>query len=112
MLPQKHRITAKEFDFLLKNSTRLFTQHLNVAFIESKSDFKASVVATKKIYKKAVDRNRQKRRVREAVREVFLSEGAKNHLPFSCIFFIKSDIANVELGELVAELTILSKKLK
>ncbi len=62
MLKKKERLTKKEFDCSFFSGKRYSHSFLQVIH-HSSNDFRGSVVVGKKIYKKAVDRNRLRRRL-------------------------------------------------
>lgn len=62
MLKKKQRLTTKEFDHVFSNGKRYHSPTLQL--IHSSSDtFHGSAVVGKKVFKKAVDRNRLRRRL-------------------------------------------------
>lgn len=64
MLPRKHRITRKEFEALLRPNFQIHGKHLRVAIYKKPEGiFQASVVVSKKVAKKATERNLISRRL-------------------------------------------------
>lgn len=108
MLPQKNRVTTQEFKEILKIGLRISSENISISYVKNDNQFKASVVVSKKVSKKAVDRNYQKRRVREAIRRVFYPFTQKN----SVVFFVKRNISKNDFSEIVSEVERLSKKIK
>lgn len=111
MLPQKHRVTTEEFTGVLNKGMRAFGNNFTLSWVNNKANFKASVVISKKVSKKAVDRNLQKRRTREAIKKIFTNSNFSNY-PYSCVFFIKKNINDVPFPDLVKEIDHLSRNLK
>lgn len=62
MLKKKERLTRKEFDRFFSIGKRLHTPSFQLIYAPS-SSFHGSVVVGKKVSKKAVDRNRLRRRI-------------------------------------------------
>lgn len=62
MLSKKERLTRVEFDRFFAVGKRIHTPTLQIIFAESPT-FHGSVVIPKKVYKKAVDRNKIRRRL-------------------------------------------------
>jgi len=62
MLAKKERLSKKEFDYVFKNGRRVHTPTLQLIYLPD-GDFHGAVVVGKKVYKKAVDRNRLRRRL-------------------------------------------------
>ena len=62
MLKKKQRLTKKQFDIIFSRGKRVHSPTLQLIY--NKSDtFHGSAVVGKKVYKKAVDRNRLRRRL-------------------------------------------------
>jgi ribonuclease P protein component len=110
MLPQKHRVKTEDFTNVLNNGKKIFGEYFTLTYLKNTPHFKASVVISKKIAKKAVNRNMQKRKTREAIRKIFSPLDSSSY-PYSCLFFIKKDISEVPLTELTKEISGFSKKL-
>ena len=62
MLKKKERLTKKEFDRFFASGVRRHTT-LFTLIVSPSSQFHGAVVVGKKVYKKAVDRNRLRRRL-------------------------------------------------
>lgn len=69
MLKRKERLDSKLFTYTFKQGKRLNKEHITAIFLPETS-FKASVVVSKKIEKRAVKRNLWRRRVYSLLREV------------------------------------------
>lgn len=63
MLNKRKRLTKKAFDSSFKVGKRLHSPTLQLIYDNSDSEFHGAVVVGKKVYKKAVDRNRLRRRI-------------------------------------------------
>lgn len=70
MLPKKNRLKKKkDFERVFMNGKIIKCQDLFLKYIDNdKEDTKIGIVVSKKVSKKAVDRNKAKRRIREAFR--------------------------------------------
>ncbi len=62
MLARANRLRRAEFNEYFKRGKRLHGDHFTVVYVAD-SDFKVSVVVSKKVAKKAHDRNRLKRQI-------------------------------------------------
>lgn len=62
MLPKTQRLTKKEFDVVFKSGKRVHSPVLQLIYAPGK-DFHGAAVVGKKVYKRAVDRNRLRRRL-------------------------------------------------
>lgn len=62
MLSKKQRLTKKAFDHVFKNGTRVHSPALQLLYMPD-GTFHGAAVVGKKVYKKAVDRNRLRRRM-------------------------------------------------
>lgn len=62
MLKKKERLTKKEFDRFFASGRRIHSPFFTLIFTAA-PDFHGAVVVGKKVYKRAVDRNRLRRRL-------------------------------------------------
>lgn len=62
MFTKKQRLTKKEFEYVFKNGKRIHSPVVQLIYTPT-DEFHCSAVVGKKIYKKAVDRNRLRRRM-------------------------------------------------
>lgn len=69
MLKRKERLDSKTFSLTFKQGKRINNEHVTGIYF-SKNCFKAAVVVSKKIEKKAVKRNFWRRRVYALIREI------------------------------------------
>jgi len=105
MLPKKRRIPRKEFTYILANSKRFHSPHLTLYIAhntpDSPSRFSFSV--SKKIYKRAVDRNLCRRRGYNSISKVLHS------IPNGFFFFFvfKKGVYPVSFQELEKEVLAL-----
>lgn len=100
MLKKKERLNRTEFNRFFSVGKRTHTPYLQI--ISAPSDvFHGSVVVGKKVYKKAVDRNK----VRRQIYNILYQFNKKNQLPRTYIIIAKPAIAGVKY-------TIFSKVLK
>jgi len=76
---------------LYKNGRKFYTEYFVIFFLPD-SEFKTAVVVSKKISKKAVIRNKIKRRLRHISREM-LKTGRY-------VIVIKKDVSNIEFEKL------------
>lgn len=61
MLPRQNRLRHEEFKGVTYTNRREHSTHLILAYSETAHDFKAVVIVSKKVFKKAVDRNKVRR---------------------------------------------------
>lgn len=62
MLPKKNRVTTAEFNQYFTTRKRVHGTYVQILYTPS-TEFKAAAVVGKKVYKKAVDRNKLRRRM-------------------------------------------------
>ncbi|NQU77492.1 ribonuclease P protein component [Candidatus Falkowbacteria bacterium] len=69
MLQRKHRLTKeKDFELVFKKGRSFFVKELGVKVLQNNLDHpRAGIVVSNKISKKATERNKIKRRLREAL---------------------------------------------
>ncbi len=71
MLPKKHRLTKREVIRVFKHRTRVIRTPLFVVYFQNSLDtplFKAAVTISKKVAAHAVDRNKIRRKIYDALR--------------------------------------------
>ncbi len=108
MLKKEDRLTRKrDFDRLATQGRSVFGPYatLRVRSIKEGSP-KIAFITSTKVMKKAVDRNRVKRRMRAVLRELLTAAPQKTHL----LFILKPEIADVPYTGLVAEVRRLFEK--
>ncbi len=112
MLPKKERLARRDFDPVIKGKSYpslSFTLRIAVQQKNGSIKPKFSVVVSKKVAKKAVDRNKITRRTYEALRIA----GKNTPLPpLSAAAFMKSASISVSLKDLAAEFGEIFKKLQ
>src|ERR1017187_9526958 len=101
MLSKANRLSVKEFDLVVKTGRELYSPLFTLKYIGA-NNFKFSPTAPKKTFKTAVSRNRVRRRIYAAVREVLSSKKIKpNHI----VLIVKKDIADIDSQRLVRATT-------
>ena len=102
MLPKNRRIPRKDFPYILKTGKRFNSPHflLYVAKNEQENKSKFSFSVSKKVYKKASDRNKYRRRGYSAVSKQ-INNIADGHLYF---FSFKKGKYPVKFTELQDEI--------
>jgi ribonuclease P protein component len=95
---------------LYKRGSRAFSQHLKIYYLANpKRVMRVGVVASKKLDKRAVVRNRAKRRVREILK---VELGNLPDSRFDILVTIQASIEDVSASELQRELQQLIGRLK
>ena len=61
MLKKENRLKTKEFEKVFKTGQKRFSQNFFLVFLDNQENKKISTSVSKKIYKKAVKRNRARR---------------------------------------------------
>jgi len=109
MIAKKYRLKRNEIDFALKKGFDLTTSKFIVKYTKNKENFsKYCAIISKKFYKKAVERNRLKRKILEAVR--LLKEIEENNL--NIVLIPKKSISEkTSLTEIKGDLSKIIKKL-
>ena len=104
MFSRSQRINSREFTLIYNSGKKYFSPFFR--FIVNTGSFKVAVVVPKKKIKKRVNRNKEKRRIMNAIREIF-----KNNYPqLNIIIFLQKDTQNLSFNELVDELYKCIKK--
>jgi ribonuclease P protein component len=96
MLAKTNRLTTREFALVIGTGRELHSPFFSIKSIPGET-FKFGQVASKKIWKTAVSRNRVRRRVYAAVRSVISGKKVK---PVHCIIFVKRNLDAVEPAQL------------
>ncbi|PIP60831.1 ribonuclease P protein component [Candidatus Uhrbacteria bacterium CG22_combo_CG10-13_8_21_14_all_47_17] len=97
MLKQYLRLRkAKDFALLSQHGRAIYNPLFTLRLRKSGADSRVGFVASKKVFKKAVDRNRVKRRMRAAL------AGLQGEWPegFDLLFIIKREVMSVAFAEL------------
>ncbi|MCD4704975.1 ribonuclease P protein component [bacterium] len=108
MIAKKFRLKSrKDFDQILKSKNKFYSQNLVLKFSKNDLDLsRFSVVVSKKISKKAVDRNLIRRRVYEIIR-LNMDKIKKG---WDLIIFSKKAVLNLDYSEIEKELFYILKK--
>ncbi len=107
MLPRSRRVTTPLFGEVLSKGKSFYSPHFTFRFIKGQAGLsRFSVAVSKKVAKRAVLRNRFKRRTREALKKYLSS------LPVGIygVFFVKESIEEVSFQDLITEVGGLFKK--
>lgn len=108
MLSRKFRLSLKkDFDQILKSKSKFYSYNFVLRFKKTQNPLsRFAVVASKKVSKKAVIRNRIKRRIVEIIR-LNMSKICNG---YDIMFFVKSDVSKIEHQKLQEEILLLFKK--
>lgn len=108
MLPKEKRLTKqKDFDKVYKESKSLFGVILSLRCSKNNlNKTRVAIVVSNKISKKAVERNKIKRRVRAAVSQHI----EKIDIGYDCVFIAKIEIIDKTYQEIEKAVTMLLKK--
>lgn len=102
MLPTKNRFNLATEVRKSKNK-KIVGKNVNLTLKKTEEDFKATVIVPKKAAKRAVDRNRIKRTMREAAKELNIKNG-------NLAVFVKNNISNLKKNEIKKTLENLINK--
>lgn len=102
MLPAKYRL--QKFSNL-KTAKRISSQNFELVQ-KAGTEPKLGVVVTKKVAKKAVDRNRIKRMIHEALKEEIVN------LPSPLVIIVKANLSAQKMPEIKNDLLGMLKKIK
>ena len=95
MLKKKERLTKKEFDRFFSIGKRLHSPAFTLIYTPDET-FHGAVVVGKKVYKKAVDRNRLRRRLYNALYKVV----RETDITGVFIILAKAGATGLDFGEL------------
>jgi ribonuclease P protein component len=98
MLAKHNRLLVKDFDLVIKSGRETYSPFFSIKYVPA-ATLKFSPVAPKKIFKTAVSRNRARRRVYAAVREILFSKKIDR---FSIVLFLKRDISDIDNQHLIS----------
>lgn len=110
MLPRPKRLTRKkDFMTLAVRGRSVFGPYATLRVVETRKDQpgKIAFITSTKIFKRSVDRNRTKRRLREAVRSLMSEVPTRVHL----LFVAKPEARDAEYQKLVEEMRRLISKI-
>lgn len=105
MLPKQKRLSQAEFSRFFASAKRLHTSFGQILYVPYEVK-KASVVVSKKVYKKAVDRNHLRRQLYHLIRDWFTDTDATGVY----ILITKPQITTLTLTEIKEELYRTLKK--
>ncbi len=105
MFKKKERLTRNEFDRSFSNGKRIHTPELQLIY-DKTTDFHGSAVVGKKVFKKAVDRNRLRRQVYGALYRFH----KKNNLSGTYIIVAKPPSAKLHAKQVAPAVEELLKK--
>ena len=106
MLPQKNRLKKKEIKKILKEGKKIHSQSFLLFFLKNDLKYsRFSVIVPLKFSKKAVERNKIKRKFREVLRRFFLN------LSFDGVFIIKEGAKKLNFWEIKKEIEKIFKKI-
>jgi ribonuclease P protein component len=91
VFPRSQRITSLEFDDILKRGKTSVSPLFSLCYLPANKSYFA-VVASKKVSKKAVVRNRNKRHTRSILRKIEQELSRSGYF----ILFIKRDLSTIE----------------
>jgi len=101
MLPKKFRLKGrKEIQRVISQGKKITLENSDIYFIKNNLDYcRFCIVAKKKVFKKASQRNRAKRLVRESIRK-----NLKNlNLSYDFVVFAKESIFKKKLTDIATE---------
>src|ERR1035437_249967 len=99
MLSNANRLSVKEFDLVVKTGHEAHSPFFTIKYIPA-SDFKFSPTAPKKTFKMAVSRNRVRRRIYAAVREILSQRKTNQNM---IVLIVKKDIKDMDSPRLRSE---------
>lgn len=106
-MPKKYRLTGDEMKSL--SGKRFHGRFFSLLAAPLSVDHpKFAVVVSKKVATKAVDRNKVKRRARNALDKVRTSVSK----PLALVLYAKSDAKKAEFSEIVSDIAALFSKLR
>jgi ribonuclease P protein component len=106
MLPQKERLTRELFNQSFSVGKRIHLPYLQLIVDDTSNSFHGSVVVSKKVYKKATDRNKLRRQL-YAIMSVFYK---LNVSKATCIIIVKPNIKDISSLKIREDLQELLKK--
>ena len=104
MFNKSQRINSREFTKIFSLGKKYFSP--NFRCVSLLGDFKISVVIPKKILKKRIERNREKRRILHILKHINIQKNITGMM----IIFIQKNTQNLSTLELTQELQTIIKK--
>jgi len=109
MLPRQHRLTKnKDFEKIWQKGKSFFIQEIGIKFLANNLDYsRFGLVVSNKVIKRAVSRNKLKRRLREIIRKKlpFIKKG------IDCIILARQGIGGLSFKELEERIEFVLGKL-
>lgn len=105
MLPRSNRISVGQFDTIMEKGRVVHSPLFLVRILSGQADTKIAAVASKKVAKTAVVRNKTRRRIYEAVKDL-KGNILNNHI----LIFAKPAVVSATLAELNQDLRSLFVK--
>jgi ribonuclease P protein component len=102
MLPRSHRLTQKrDFAKLGTQGRAIYGPYATLRVRELKAgETKVAFITSTKMFKKAVDRNRIKRRLREIIRQIWNELPPKTHL----LFIAKPEARDADFQKIIDDI--------
>jgi len=104
MLPKQHRLARSDYDLVFKKGRRQRGKNFGLIVLPADKDesCKIGIVVTKKVHKKAVDRNKLKRQIRNTINSLPLPSGKKIIISaFPTAANVKYENIKEEIGSLL-----------
>lgn len=95
-----------DIQYILKNGRRVSSPFFNMCYIAKEGEATFAIAAPKKIFTKAVLRNRAKRRLRAAITSISSIDGV------SAVVLAKSQLLDAKFSDVVEQLNQMFAKIK
>jgi len=107
VLAKKYRLTAKkDFQHLYKNRKSYQTEFFFVKYLANTLDHsRFAVVISKKVAARAVDRNKNKRRIKAVLQHYYQAMSC----PVDMVFYIKKDMKELSFADIQKVIAIFLK---
>lgn len=102
---RQHSLSRLETETVIKKGDFISSSFFSGRKMSGGVSARASIIAPKKVFKRAVDRNKAKRRFRESFRAVLKDVSKK-----SFVFFLKKPVIDSPLSEIKTEILKVCKK--
>lgn len=99
------RLNSREFNLCYATGKNKFSPHLRMKMLPNQESASCAVVVPKKVLKRRIDRNQEKRRVMHALKHALDSDEVSK-----IIVFIHKDTTHLSYNSLIDELSNLIKK--
>ncbi|HAM88065.1 MAG: Ribonuclease P protein component [Candidatus Falkowbacteria bacterium GW2011_GWC2_38_22] len=109
MLPKKNRLTKKnDFDRVFKKGISVFDYILGIKILKNNlPDSRFGIIVSNKISKKANERNKIKRQIRECLKKI----NPKIILPIDCVIITLAPIKNSKFIEMEKTIKVVFNRL-